>query len=399
MTYQHYSNTTKHLYCTNNLHSIHIKKIHPSTRYYWRELYKNNPNIFDPNETISNTISNLQGAIAILLDTLPKQKNKKKFWKKHKLIITDVINECNSNIDKLQILQLLNISPKAFAKWTSNAQCRFSEMNLCVKKYPNQLREEEKEIIRKYMTMPEHKFLRRSQVFWKMRNQKALMISLNTFHKYCNLLGLYSQKQKKEDKRKTEGITADTFLQKIHLDITYLGLLNSSTAYILNIVDNHTRFLLETKASLTCNSNFVASVLEPIIIKYKLNDMHTEIFTDGGSENEKEVIEMLKKYPNIKLTVCKRDTIHLNNIVEAAHKRFKNNVLPHNFFTDIIHLQKSLPQYHEQYNNLPQQHLLGMTPNNAINGITFDKEANKILVQEAVQRRKAINMAMACCKI
>jgi hypothetical protein len=39
-----------------------------------------------------------------------------------------------------------------------------------------------------------------------------------------------------------------------------------------------------------------------------------------------------------------------------------------------------------------------MTPNDAVNGITFDKETNKLLVQEAMQKRKAKNMAMACCK-
>lgn len=129
-----------------------------------------------------------------------------------------------------------------------------------------------------------------------------------------------------------------------------------------------------------------------------MNDLHTEIYTDGGSENEKEVTQMLKKYPNIKHKICKVDTIHLNNIVEAAHKRFKNNILPHNFFEDINHLQKHLPEYHQQYNNLPQNHLQGMTPNDAEKGVTFDRQANKLLVQEAMRKRKAMNMGMACCK-
>ncbi len=31
--------------------------------------------------------------------------------------------------------------------------------------------------------------------------------------------------------------------------------------------------------------------------------------------------------------------------------------------------------------------------------IKFDKQANKILVQEVLQNRKAKKMAMACCKI
>lgn len=107
---------------------------------------------------------------------------------------------------------------------------------------------------------------------------------------------------------------------------------------------------------------------------------------------------MLQKYPNIKLTIAKKDTPHLNNIVEAAHKRLKNNILPHHFFTDITHLQQQLPHYHILYNQLPQHHLQGKTPNDAIQGIVFNPHENKLLTQLALQTRVIKNKNLVCCK-
>jgi hypothetical protein len=399
MTYKNYNSITKQLYCTNHLHINHVRKIPASTRFGWRLKYKNNPLTYDPQQAISNTIENLKSTISILMNTLPKNKSKKTFWKKHLQKLTETINDCNAHADKMQILQLLNITPQAFTKWINPTKCNYSLVNLCPKKYPNQLREHEKSIIKNYMQNPQHQFYNRSQVYWIMRNDKALFINKKTFHKYCDIMNLHNKKQKKEGKRKCKGITATKFLEKIHIDITYLGLLNHSTAYILNIADNHTRCLLQSTATLKCNSQFVSQQLEKLIIQYKLNDLHTEIIADGGSENKGKVETMLKKYPNIKLTITIRDTPHLNNIVEACHKRLKNNVLPHNFFTDIIHLQNQLPHYQNIYNHLPQNHLQGLTPNDAINGIVFDAEQNKTLTKQALQERKNANRNMLCCKV
>jgi hypothetical protein len=399
MTYQKYSTFTKQLFCTNHLQPVIRETIPYSTRAYWKQQYSANQQVYDPVDNVSTTVSNLKLALGILLDTLPQQKNKKKFWKKHIHTITAVMNECNSHTDKLQVLQHLNISSQAYAKWTSTGICSFSTYGLCAKKYPLQLLESEKSIIKQYMQNPQYQFRNRSQIYWQMRNDKALMINIKTFHKYCDVLGLYSSKQIKQDKRKIKGITANSFLEKIHLDITYLGLLDNTTAYVLNIVDNNTRKLLTSQASLVCNSSFVSGVLEPLIIRYNLNQLNTEIITDGGAENAGELITMLAKYPNIVHRVAKRDIPFLNNIAEACHKRFKNNILPHNYFTDITHLQQKLPGYVLQYNNLPQHHLQGLTPCDAKNGIAFDKRAHQQLSKEALALRMEKNKALQCCNI
>jgi hypothetical protein len=108
---------------------------------------------------------------------------------------------------------------------------------------------------------------------------------------------------------------------------------------------------------------------------------------------------MLKKYKNIKHIVCKVDTPHLNNIVEAAHKRFKNNVMPQNHFKNFKHLTTDLPTYHETYNNIAQRHLNGLTPNQKEQGLEFDYETYKKLNRAATQNRKEINRKIMCCKI
>jgi hypothetical protein len=85
-------------------------------------------------------------------------------------------------------------------------------------------------------------------------------------------------------------------------------------------------------------------------------------------------------------------------IVEACHKRLKNNVLPQNYFENISYLAKDLPRYHEQYNNIAQYHLKGLTPNQAEAGFAFDKEHYKILSLEATQKRMVNNKRGKCCK-
>lgn len=197
MIYQNYNSITKHLYCTRQLNTACISQIPPSTRHAWKVKYTNNPNVFDPHQHIAQTIAQLKSAIHILSETLPKQKNKKTFWKKHLHTLCCTINDYHSASDKIHILKLINITPQAFTKWINPTACDYSLVNLCVKKHPKQLREEDKNCIKRYMQNPLYEFYNRTQIYWRMRNEKALLISKRTFHKYCDLMGLHKRKQKK----------------------------------------------------------------------------------------------------------------------------------------------------------------------------------------------------------
>jgi hypothetical protein len=225
MTYQKHPALVKHLVCTKQLHRYQIKTIPPSTRTYWKQQFKEDENVFDTKGIFHKTLSNHNKAIQLLLATLPKQKKKKTFWKKHLHLLTQLIDKCPTPEDKIQLLQLLQISAQAYAKWTATPYCQFSLVNLCAKKYPTQLTGAEKNIIKQYMNNPQYAFLNRTQVYWKMRNNKALLITLKTFHKYCNLMGLYSHKRKKQANEKQLALQPIIFYTKYTWILPMLGCL------------------------------------------------------------------------------------------------------------------------------------------------------------------------------
>jgi transposase InsO family protein len=106
----------------------------------------------------------------------------------------------------------------------------------------------------------------------------------------------------------------------------------------------------------------------------------------------------LAKYPTITKITAKLDTPHANNIVEACHKRFKNEILPVKHVETFQELLANLPAYQEAYNNMPHSFLLGQTPNEAIKAISFDKEAYITNLKANKKARKLANKALHCCK-
>jgi stalled ribosome alternative rescue factor ArfA len=130
MTYHKRTNFIKQLYCNNQLHHIERKSIPSSKGSYWRKQFQENENIFD-NNAVSKLINNFNSTINLLLQTTPK--NKKKFWKNNILLLNDVLNECHTDNDRLQILIQLKIPVKAYAKWTKTPfTCEQSLFGLCI---------------------------------------------------------------------------------------------------------------------------------------------------------------------------------------------------------------------------------------------------------------------------
>jgi transposase InsO family protein len=239
----------------------------------------------------------------------------------------------------------------------------------------------------------------RTSIYLQMRKSKALIIGKKTFLKYCNLLGFGKKKYYQKCCKNRKGLTGTHFLDMIHVDITYYMLGNSKWAYILNIVDNFTRKLLQSTASLTCDSTFVSDAITNLLQKYNLASHNTKIVFDNGSENNGWTNKLLALYPTITKIIAKLDTPHANNIVEACHKRFKNEILPIKHFETFEDLVETLPLCKEAYNNMPHSYLQGQTPNEASIGIPFVKATYIVDLQANKTARKLAKQTLFCCKV
>jgi putative transposase len=212
-------------------------------------------------------------------------------------------------------------------------------------------------------------------------------------------MGFIKRHNKRISKKSAEGIKADYYLEKVHFDFTYNYLPNDIMIPMLLIQDNFSRKILAAQICQSYNSAFVANALQKVIIASKLNDLHTELICDGGSENSGEVNIMLQQYTNISKNIAQKDTPRANNIVEALHKKFKNEIVAATPLHTYAQLEKQLPAMIDQYNNMPHNSLYGHTPNQIAAGILMNPKRFETQIANAQTQRLIANKKTACCKI
>ena len=91
------------------------------------------------------------------------------------------------------------------------------------------------------------------------------------------------------------------------------------------------------------------------------------------------------------------DILQANNVVEALHKKFKNEFLQGKRFASHDTLLKALPKLINAYNNQCQDRLFGLTPLEVWNGKLPDKNQYKTMLIQACHKRKLANSVFNFC--
>ena len=138
--------------------------------------------------------------------------------------------------------------------------------------------------------------------------------------------------------------------------------------------------------------------MEQVVNNYNLHKPTTLLITDNGSENKGELDTYLQNEARcIKKIIARVDIPQANNIVEALHKKFKNEFLQGKRFASHEALLKALPKLIDAYNNQCHDSLFGLTPLEVWNGLLPDKNLYKTMLIQACHKRKLTNTAFNCC--
>lgn len=95
--------------------------------------------------------------------------------------------------------------------------------------------------------------------------------------------------------------------------------------------------------------------------------------------------------------IARIDIPFANNVVEALHKKFKNEFLQGKDFGNYHELSEALPGLIEKYNNQYHDSLFGYSLLEVWNGAMPAKKSFKEVFQIAGEKRKAINNNFKCC--
>jgi putative transposase len=409
-----YSTFTKYC-CQKEILSKEIKKNIPrSTRHSWRKQSVSSmedcilakfesesldyANVFSENEKTKSVSAALEEIILLYQKIIGTGDAKKQLMAQSKRLILETIDKLRDVINMRKLCEYLSISTHQYHSWKNNRDCKASLLKLCRKKFPTQLTGESVKVIKTYMDNVEFQFLSRATVYWKIIREGAAMFSKGAFYKYCRLLGYHKRPVINKSKRNAAGIKATATAEILHTDITYIITADDRTSYLSFVEDNFSKCILSGKASKTPTSAFVKNNIEEVAKKYNLYKPVTTLITDNGSENKGELDAWLKtEVRTIKKVIARIDIPQANNVVEALHKKFKNEFLQGKKFANHEALVTALPNLIAAYNNQYHDSLYGYSPSEVWNGAIPDKNQYRPLLADANEYRKQANKQFNCC--
>lgn len=298
------------------------------------------------------------------------------------------------------ILKLCKITPTVFYAWKKQVQynCRSSPIHFCRKLFPNQLTENETSRIKELLSDQEFKYWPINSIAYYAQWNNLIHASLATWYNYAKSLNITRKKIKKQ--KYGPGIRAFKPHEIWHADITIVKCLNGMKYYVYILMDNYSRFILDYRIADKVSARIRLNSIRDAYNKYiHGTENQIELIVDGGSENNNIDVEsfIASNKGRLKKFIAGKDIRFSNSMVEAQNKLFKYNYLFKATYEDGYQLRKlfaySVNDFHFKR---PHHSLKGLTPHEALSGISLPDERMKQLNEAARRARIEENRKNLC---
>lgn len=240
-------------------------------------------------------------------------------------LVLDQLQRLFQVTSKKLACKLAGWSPAALRYRSQKIQCAISTLSLCFKQHPSQLAAKEIAIIKYLMSKPELACWPISSIAWYAKRENMLHISLSTWYKYVQLLGLKRRFIRPPDK--TKGIVSTAPNQFLHVDTTFYPLPDGTKAAIVFVSDNFSKYILGWACSLRHSAQNVIEALQmamQTIRKYHPHQLVSLLVCDGGSENNALSVQewlQITEDPKITKLIALKD-ISFSNSLPISKCRF-----------------------------------------------------------------------------
>jgi putative transposase len=411
--YHKYDTSFKICFLKGTLRTEERKQVPKSTAAYWKK--KNAADYLSPkdekeisftsyqllqeeNELLKKRIEALTKVVHAFQISNGNESNLLYASSENIAVFIDCIEKVKNTFSLSEGLHLTGISLQQYYAWKNRLDCKSSYLKLCRKKYPSQLTDAEVAVIKKYLTNPLYQFWSRASVYWQMLRDGAAHFAKSTFYKYCNLLGFGKRPVQEKCKKNKEGIISNAPAEVLHTDVTRVTIDDGKTSHICFLQDNYSRFILAGEVAATADAALSTKTIRQGLTNYNLLERNMQLITDDGSENKGSLMAFLQNEASlVKKITARIDIPFANNIVEALHKKIKDQVLQGRRFTDINSLRAYLKEAIDIYNSMPHDFLFGYTPLEVWNGTIPQKGRFASKIKDATTLRKKSNQQLKCC--
>jgi transposase InsO family protein len=343
--------------------------------------------------------------IFLTIFTVHKGFSINKFSTQTKNKIVSTINRVRTIIGFQKALRYFKLSKHTFYAWQIQLKrCAISVIYKCPRIWPNQLTRFEVSALKELLLNPEFKYWPIASIAYFALKKKCLAISINTWYKYANILGISRPLPPHRRKKDTVGIRANYPDQFWHMDLTRFVMANNLPAYIFLVMDNFSRKILAYTVSLDKSASHAFLAIKKAYHFHRIKQQNStkelpeiQLLVDDGSENKAAILDDYLATIPVSKIIAQQDIIFSNSIVEAGHKILKYGYLFRDPIPDFKTLQKHLAFAVSDYNNKrPHCSLNGLTPSEAYTNISLDTEQIKHQLNQAKKARIQTNRLASC---
>lgn len=310
--------------------------------------------------------------------------------------IVNVIGRVRVVVGLRRALRFFNVSVATYRNWSqqSYAACFESLTGQCNRVFPNQLSRPEVMKLKSMMTDTRFQYWPVSSVAYHALRHNILPLSLNTWYKYVNKLGLSRPIPPSRRKKQCVSVRAEMPHQLWHADVTVFTTLDNIRHYVYLLADNFSRKVLAWRMADTLKVQFHQEIITEALTAVNTQRPIT-LITDGGHENKLSDF-LHASGANINQQVALVDVHFSNSLIEAHHKVIKYNYLFRQHIPDGPALCRALTAAVDDYNNRPHISLKGLTPNEAEQLTILNIDELRERKMQATAQRRLYNQTHRC---
>ena len=208
-----------------------------------------------------------------------------------------------------------------------------------------------------------------SSIAWKLIHERIVSASVATITGYAKLLG-FSHRKPVHRSRKRGSIAASFPNEAWHLDATIIMTESHEKAYLQFILDNYSKRIIAWQGGDSISGFRTTELLKSAFGSLSSSrPEHIDLIVDGGPENNNRLVSAYLEDTPIRKLVARVDVSFSNSMIEAVNKILKYRYIFRTPVPDLDHVNQTIADAIEDYNDRPHYALNGLTPNQVYSGL------------------------------
>jgi len=294
-------------------------------------------------------------------------------------------------------LRIARLSPSRYHGWRrAEIRCELDDRSSCPRSKPTRLTAAEARLVKEMVESDDHRHLSLRGLALYAQRIGRVVASPSTWSRLIREGGWRRPRSRVYPAKPKVGIRANAPNELWHIDVTIIGLLDGTKAYLHAVIDNFSRRILAWTLEERLGAGGTCRILLEAGRHLGTHPVETTVMTDSGAENVNGNVEDLLDREGWRRILAQVEVSFSNSMIEAFWRSLRHAWLYLHNLDNLVTLRRLIAFYVREHNEtIPHAAFHGQTPDEMYFGngdaVVIDLAAARMRARQ--QRMKANRMA------